>query len=274
MKKFLLIILILTAGINAEGKTTYIPTYVNKLFIIDERRMDSITNYQRILEYNTDDGLVSFSILQQCVTPELVKEIKRMKRAEGWASVAAGFSAFSAGLSQGQLYSGRVNGYTVRNYIESSNTMNNAISLAESAHENSRELMDLLVDVMIRNNSEKEILISDMDKGFTWFVMPKSDIVLSLQKDETTSLRVSSVNPLDEKVRYVNMLSANKMKKYDVSLETDDYWYLENISSARRAFRYYEKKEGGYLKINKESMSVEEFISEEEFKVIKKESSK
>ena len=110
MRKWILLLLLVT-GLNAVAKTTYIPAYFNTLVILDNGKVDSVQNYQRILEYDTEDGLVSISILQQYVTPELVKEIKQMKRTEGWASVAAGLSAFSSGYSKGQMYSGRVTGY-------------------------------------------------------------------------------------------------------------------------------------------------------------------
>ena len=269
MRKWILLLLLVT-GLNAVAKTTYIPAYFNTLVILDNGKVDSVQNYQRILEYDTEDGLVSISILQQYVTPELVKEIKQMKRTEGWASVAAGLSAFSSGYSKGQMYSGRVTGYNVRNYIESRDNMNQSIYLAESANATAESLMELMVDVLIRNNSEKEILINDMERGLTWFVMPKGDVIIPAQKDESMNLRISSVNPLDEKIRYAHFLSTSKMKKYDLKHETDSFWYVNNNLSARKTFHCTDDNNEGYLKIDKETMYTI-VISEDELKNIKKE---
>ena len=269
MRKWILLLLLVT-GLNAVAKTTYIPAYFNTLVILDNGKVDSVQNYQRILEYDTEDGLVSISILQQYVTPELVKEIKQMKRTEGWASVAAGLSAFSSGYSKGQMYSGRVTGYNVRNYIESRDNMNQSIYLAESANAAAESLMELMVDVLIRNNSEKEILINDMERGLTWFVMPKGDVIIPAQKDESMNLRISSVNPLDEKIRYAHFLSTSKMRKYDLKHETDSFWYINNNLSARKTFHCTDDNNEGYLKIDKETMYTI-VISEDELKNIKKE---
>ncbi len=269
MRKWILLLLLVT-GLNAVAKTTYIPAYFNTLVILDNGKVDSVQNYQRILEYDTEDGLVSISILQQYVTPELVKEIKQMKRTEGWASVAAGLSAFSSGYSKGQMYSGRVTGYNVRNYIESRDNMNQSIYLAESANAAAESLMELMVDVLIRNNSEKEILINDMERGLTWFVMPKGDVIIPAQKDESMNLRISSVNPLDEKIRYAHFLSTSKMRKYDLKHETDSFWYVNNNLSARKTFHCTDDNNEGYLKIDKETMYTI-VISEDELKNIKKE---
>ena len=269
MRKWILLLLLVT-GLNAVAKTTYIPAYFNTLVILDNGKVDSVQNYQRILEYDTEDGLVSISILQQYVTPELVKEIKQMKRTEGWASVAAGLSAFSSGYSKGQMYSGRVTGYNVRNYIESRDNMNQSIYLAESANATAESLMELMVDVLIRNNSEKEILINDMERGLTWFVMPKGDVIIPAQKDESMNLRISSVNPLDEKIRYAHFLSTSKMRKYDLKHETDSFWYINNNLSARKTFHCTDDNNEGYLKIDKETMYTI-VISEDELKNIKKE---
>ena len=154
MKKGLLFSICLLIGIGVQAKSTYLPQYDNRLVVIDNGKVDSVSNYRSMLEYTTDDGLVSCCVLQQIVTPELIDQIKKMKRAEGWASVAAGFGALSAGFSMGQLYSGRINSFYVRNYIESKNIMYSSLALADAANESTKDLMDLMMDVLIKNNSD------------------------------------------------------------------------------------------------------------------------
>lgn len=269
MKKKILFSICLLIGIVVQAKSTYIPQYDNRIIVIDNGKVDSVSNYRSMLEYATDDGLISCCVLQQIVTPELIDQIKKMKRAEGWASVAAGFGALSAGFSMGQIYSGRINSFNVRNYIESKNIMYSSLAIADAANESTKGLMDLMTDVLITNKSDKEIIISDMDRGLNWFILPHSEWVIPLQKDEEYNLRISSINPLSENVRYIQILSTNQMHKFELSLETDTYWYVPNHHIVRRAYHYPNNITGGYMRINKQTMEAE-YVSEEDFKVIKK----
>ena len=269
MKKGLLFTFCLLTGIGVQAKSTYIPQYDNRIVVIDNGKVDSVSNYRSMLEYSTDDGLVSCCVLQQIVTPELIDQIKKMKRAEGWASVTAGFGALSAGFSKGQLYSGRINSFNVRNYIESKNIMYSSLALADAANESTKDLMDLMMDVLIKNNSDKEIIVSDTDRGLNWFILPHSEWVVPLQKDEEYSLRVSSINPLSENVRYIQILSTNQMHKFELCLETDSCWYVPNHHIVRRVYHYPKNITGGYMRINKQTMEAE-YVSEEDFKVLKK----
>lgn len=268
--KCLFLILFGVCTLSSYSKGAYIPFYDNKIIVIDNGKVDSVTNNCYMLDYSTGDGLVKISIFQQVVTPELIKQIKKMRRIQGWASVAAVSGAFSSGISLGQLYNGRVTGYNVRNYIESNRIANTSASLADEAGRNAEDLSDLLVEALISNNSDKEILVNDIEKGLTWFIMPHTEMVLPLEKNDDTCIRLSSVNPLDENVRYFQILPKNKLLKYEVELETDSFWIVPNTIITREDFHSNVKEKGGYLKIDKVSMQTD-FVTDDDFNKIKKE---
>lgn len=260
---------ILLASLSAYAKTTYLPSYDNKLIIIDGGKVDSIESYRRTLDYTTSDGTISCSVVQQLVTPELVKDIKRMKRIAGWSAAAGALSAASSGISGAQLSTGRGSGYDVVNYINMRENTAQSINQAADASAKADELMELLIELVVKNNSDKEILVNDMNTGQNWFVLPNSWTYISIRKDENISLRVSSVVPLNENVKYFHIVSTSDVRKYDLSLETDSYWYIPNQYTPRKKFHCTEKTTGGYIKIDKESMQGT-IISEEEFKKLKK----
>ena len=101
--KHLFSLLLFFFALQVQGKTTYIPSYDNRLIVIDNGKIDTIENKQRVLSLPSQDGAITCSLVQQVVTPELVKAIKSAKSAAGWAMVAAGFSAASAGYSLGRM---------------------------------------------------------------------------------------------------------------------------------------------------------------------------
>lgn len=268
MKK-LIFIFLLVSTICIHAKTTYIPTYDNKIIVIENGQIDSVVNQSRTLQLSSKDDLISCIIAQQVVSEDLVKLIKRAKSAAGWAAVAAGFSSASAGFSQGQMHPGRVNGYTVSNYINSRESAAASMAVSADATAQAEELKTLMVDLVVTNNSDKEMLITDMDRGLVWFILPHNGVTLPLAKDEECHFRISSCSPLDENVKYINVLSTSTLEKYTIGLETEMFWYVPISEKVKKGLRFDSSAKEGYIKINKETMVMVP-ITSEEFKEIKK----
>lgn len=267
MRKFILIIFCFFSLI-VSAKTTYIPTYANKLILIDNGRIDSIMNQQYLLSNMSQDGLISCAIVQQVVSPELVKSIKKAKSAAGWAVVAAALSSASAGYSEGQMNSGRTDGYTVSNYVDARELTRESLAESAGAKALANDLMTLLADLLIKNNSEKEMVVTDMDRGLVWFVLPHSEISLPLDNGEECHFRISSCAPLDENVKYVNATANSTLEKYTVGLETDMYWYVPLNEKNKKSLGFTTDWKSGYIRIDKETM-VMVAINTEEFQTIK-----
>lgn len=57
---------------NIQAKTTYIPTYDNRLLLIENGEVDSLTNKSHSLVMSSKDGLITCTLAQQVVSQELV----------------------------------------------------------------------------------------------------------------------------------------------------------------------------------------------------------
>lgn len=77
--------------------------------------------------------------------------------------VAAALSSASEGMAQSQMNSGYNKGWAMQNYVDARENTN--ASLATSAEAQAEDLKTLLLELVVRNNSQKEMLITDMDRG-------------------------------------------------------------------------------------------------------------
>ena len=266
--RYFLPFLFLFLALQAQGKTTYIPSYANRLILIENGKIDTTDNQQRVLARSSQDGAITCSLVQQVVTPELVKAIKSAKSAAGWAMVAAGFSAASAGYSIGRMNSRPVDGFMVSNYVNAHELTGASLDYSASAMAQAEDLKMLYVDLLVKNDSEKELLITDMDKGLVWFVMPHNEMALHLSKGEEGHFRIAPCGALDENVKYVNAVATSTLEKYTIGLETDLFWYIPMSEKAVQNLNFPTYIKGGYIRVDKESMRMKA-LSEEEFRTIK-----
>ena len=268
-KKFLLLTMFACSfAIHIQAKTTYIPTYDNRLLLIENGEVDSLTNKAHSLMISSKDGLITCTLAQQVVSQDLVREIKRAKSSAGWAMVAAALSSINEGIAQNQMNNGYNKGWAMKNYVDARDNTNASLAASADAKAQAEDLKTLLLDLVIKNNSQKEMLITDMDRGLVWFVLPNCEVRLPLLKDEECHFRISSCNPLDENVKYINALGTSTLEKYNVGLETDISWYVPISSKALKELRFETDQRNGYIKIDKETMAMC-VISEEEFKSVK-----
>lgn len=255
-------------AINIQAKTTYIPTYDNRLLLIENGEVDSLTNKSHSLVMSSKDGLITCTLAQQVVSQELVRDIKRAKSAAGWSMVAAALSSASEGMAQSQMNSGYNKGWAMQNYVNARENTNASLAASADARAQAEDLKTLLLDLVVRNNSQKEMLITDMDRGLVWFVLPNCEVRLPLLKDEECHFRISSCNPMDENVKYINALGTSTLEKYTIGLETDISWYVPISNKALKSLRFETDQQNGYIRIVKETMAMS-VVTEEEFRVIK-----
>lgn len=266
--RYFLPFLFLFLALQTQSKTTYIPSYANRLILIENGKIDTTENQQRVLSRPSQDGAITCSLVQQVVTPELVKAIKSAKSAAGWAMVAAGFSAASAGYSIGRMNSRPVDGFMVSNYVNAHELTGASLDYSASAMAQAEDLKMLYVDLLVKNDSEKELLITDMDKGLVWFVMPHNEMALHLSKGEEGHFRIAPCGALDENVKYINAVATSTLEKYTIGLETDLFWYIPMSEKAVQNLNFPTYIKGGYIRVDKESMRMKA-LSEEEFRTIK-----
>lgn len=268
MNRLILTLVAYLFAVSVQAKTSYIPTYHNRLLLIENGEVDSVANKAHSLVMPSKDGLITCTLAQQVVSQELVREIKRAKNAAGWAMVAAGLSSASAGFAQGQMNTGYNRGWAVQNYIDARESTEASLAASANARAAAEDFKTLLLDLVVRNNSQKEMIITDMDRGLVWFILPNCEARLPLLKDEECHFRISSCNPMDENVKYINALGTSTLEKYTISLETDFSWFLPINNKTVKGLGLETSQQTGYVKIDKETMDMT-IISEEDFKSIK-----
>ena len=204
--------LIFFVVLSTYSKTTYIPTYLSYLHIVTGIDTLAVTNNLDTLELAEPEGMFMMRIDQEDVTSEKVKAIKRMKAAKGWATFGAVMGGVSTAFSRNSLQ------YMVRSAYTSS-----AARLATIFAEGAKEEQSLDIIVWIDNTSDGELMVCDMERGLTWWILPRQSMQLKLNNPDASQLRIS--DPQSHRVRYTTVLAGNKVTKWDIELETDDYWY-------------------------------------------------
>ena len=268
MKRIALLAAFVALVMTSHAKTTYIPTYSNRIIVIENGQIDSLVNQRQILQMDSKDNLITCSLVQQVVSGDLVKAIKQAKRAAGWMAVASGLSAGGSTFSEVQMFRGRPKGGEIVGYVEGRQLSGELAASSSEAYAQAEELKTLMVDLVVKNNSDKEMLITDMDRGLVWFVLPKQETVLPLAKGEEGHFRISSCAPLDENVKYINASAYSNLEKYTIALETDLFWYVPISERVKRMLGFDNPMEEGYIKIDKESLKMSA-VTPDDFKEIK-----
>ncbi len=209
---FLLICLATT-----QAKTTYIPTYRSYIHIVTEGDTVSTTGNLTWTELKDGGGMFEIGIEHEEVTREKVKAIKRAKAAAGWATFATVMSGVSTALSDNSL----------QYYVRSENTRITA-ELADMYAFNSKEEQTLGVSVWLHNTSRKELMVNDMERGLTWYIMPGEEREFKLHNPDAASLRISDTK--NDNVRYVMATGGSTVRKYNISWEDDDCWITDNYT--------------------------------------------
>ena len=211
MKKKLFSLLLLTLCLGGHTKTTYIPMYRSMIRI--EQGNDTIfdTNKKISLELASGDGMFRVSVNHEDMTLEKIKEIKRSKAAAGWMGFAAVMSGVSTGMTRNPFL------HTIRMY--------NAIAISELADIytfNAEATQILGVEAAIDNTSSEEIIVSDMERGLTWYLKPHTSLYLPMLNPQLLELRVSDL--FHKSVKYVTIGAGSTSKKIDIEWEDEEYW--------------------------------------------------
>lgn len=230
------------------GKTTYIPTYLSYIHIVTNGDTISTTGTYSELELQEPTGLFRIWLDHEDVTHEKVKAIKRAKRNAGWMTFSAVLSGVSTAFSNNTLQ------YMVR----STNTKVLA-TLAEFYRAKSNADQTLSIDMWIENTSNKELMVCDMERGLTWWILPNQQMKMRLNNPEAASLRISDAK--SENVRYTNVLTGNKIRKIEVTYEDKDFFIfpvykMNEIHNESNLIKYVCISKADFTETN---MTAEEF---------------
>lgn len=252
-----LFVLLLHFSLSVVSKTTYIPTYRSYIHIVNGNDTVSVSNNLSELELSDANGMFTIRIDQEDVTKEKVKQIKRSKFAAGWMTFAAVLHSVNTMFSKNTLQ------YCLRR--------TNAILATEIAAmyvQDAKGSELLKIDVWVDNTTNQELMVNDMDRGLTWYILPNHSLQLSMNNPDLSRLRISDVN--SNWVRYVNAIAGSRVKKWDIGLEDDECWMV-CIFAPPKGVEATDVI--GYRKVSKIDYSKRE-ISIDEFLEYKKENKK
>lgn len=213
MKKALSIIFAAMVALSASAyKTTYIPTYRSYLHILNGGDTLAVQNNLDTLELADPAGMFILRIDHEDVTKEKVKAIKRRKRAAGWMTFAAVMTGISSAFSNNNFQ------YFIRN-----ESFHLTTDLASMYSVKAKDEQQLEIDLWVDNTSGGELMVSDMERGLTWWVLPHSSVMIKLNNPEASQLRIS--DPQSKTVRYASAMAGSRLTKWDIDYETDDQWF-------------------------------------------------
>lgn len=205
-------------AIPAKTKTTYIPTY--RSFIqIKQNMTDSIFAESKLgrLDLTAQDGSFSITLVHEDVDKQKVKAIKRAKAAAGWMTFAALLSGFSAGFDATYYNS------SLLTYVEMRRTENYAV-LSDILHNNSKGEQRLTIEFFIDNLGSEELMVADMARGLTWYILPHTSMQFSLPNPGIERLRISDLQ--HKSVKYADIVGGSYVEKEVVAWEDDNSWIV------------------------------------------------
>lgn len=200
----------LLVTMTVSAKSTYYPTYRNYMHIITGIDTISIANDIDTIVMQEPSGMFALRIDQEEVTKEKVKEIKRSRFAAGWAVFSSVMSSTSSVFSDNNL----------DRMVRRQNAMI-AADLAQYYLHKSENLLE--IDFWLDNISNEELMVCDLERGKTWWLLPKQTIHVKFNNPDVSQLRISDAQ--NRTVRYVLVAAGNSVTKVNYDLETDEYWY-------------------------------------------------
>ena len=212
------ILFILVLSLTIQAKTTYIPIY--RSFIqIRQGETDSVmdNNILGKLDLMAPDGSFSISLVHDDLDKKKIKAIKRSKAAEGWATVAALLSGFSAGYDAAYYNNALVT------YLEMRRTENLAF-LSGYLHDvaNAEERLD--INYFIDNLGDEELMVADLARGLTWYILPHTSMQFPMANPGIERLRISNLNHTS--VKYADIIGGNSVQKVTLEWEDENCWIV------------------------------------------------
>ena len=265
------LLLALMCCLPAVGKTTYIPTYRSYIHIVNGGDTISVDGNLSELEITEANGFFTIRIEHEEVTKEKVKSIKRAKAAAGLMAFSTVMSGVSTAFSNN----------TLQYYMRSTNERLTA-ELATMYAGNADHEQLLAIELWIDNPTDSELMVNDMERGLTWYILPKQSMNLKVNNPDAACLRISDVR--NSFIRYVSAVAGSSVKKQEVDWEDEDCWIMgvykqtlpKNPTPADAIYTARKPRPDGFLgyrRISKIDFTESE-ISEDDFRAYKKKKKK
>lgn len=212
MKRIATIIMIAVASVaTVQAKKTYIPRYATFIGITEPGQEPVMLS--NIMMENTvqpASGMFTLSVYHDDMTLEKLKTIRRNKAAAGWYGFSASLYSVSAVMSD--------------NVIDRfANTLNAEFAATLSAiHSANAEVASVLgIEVEIDNTSGGEIMVNDMERGLTWYVLSRQSLTLRMSNPDIAQIRISDGE--GRHPHYATIGAGSEMKAMNVVYEDEGF---------------------------------------------------
>lgn len=153
------------------------------------------------------------------------------------------FAAIMSGISAG--LDATYNNNALTTYIGMRRTENTAV-LSGFMHDVANAEQRLTIDFFIDNLSEEELMVADLARGLTWYILPHTSMQFSLANPGIERLRISDLHHTS--IKYADIIGGNSVQKEIIEWEDDDCWivrryedrsYEDDKSSSFQITRYF-----------------------------------
>lgn len=215
--RILICFILLAISSHVSCFAEYIPTYANYIQIVDGNDTIFNRNCLEDLEMISQDGSVIVSVQQEIVDKVKIKDIKRARRQKRLAVAAVVLRSIHMVLNP------------IRNKHELLHYINDCFALRTDVHflavakanEASEKILD--VEFIVENITDKEIQVSNVESGLTWYVLPQGALHLKASNPDVANLRIANTDPFNMAVKYVFIAAASKVENKSVKFEDDEY---------------------------------------------------
>lgn len=207
----------LTCATCIGAKVSYLPHYFTHITMEDSTIIvrDSTTTNDMLI--SPPDNRFTLIIAHDSLTPERIKNIKRLKATRTLSAIAMIAGTISTSLAP--LSSN--NQWMMNNWgLSATATGTYGYILSTTAL---NELEKLPISITIENNTEQEMLVNDMVRGLTWYIRANNAITLYVGNPEINALRVAYVGANPQPI-YILAQTVNYLERAYIEYEDEDCW--------------------------------------------------
>lgn len=211
MKRIFAIIIAIASVATVQAKKTYVPRYATFISITaPDAESVTVSNIKMENTVQPASGMFSLSVYHDDMTLEKLKTIRCNKAAAGWYGFSDALYSFSAAMSDNVID-------RFINYVNA-----DFAATLSAIHSANAEVASVLgIAVEIDNTSGGEIMVNDMERGLTWYVLPHQSLTLRLGNPDMARLRISDGE--GRHPHYATVGAGSEMKSMNVVYEDEDF---------------------------------------------------
>lgn len=211
-----------------KAANTLIPNYFSYIAIEDGSDIVSDSCIVSELSLQPTDKRFSIAVLQDTVSKDRIKSIKRQRAAYALSVTSAILGAASSVVSVSLTPLSAVSALWQSASYSNGLAITGASSyFAIASKQNIAKLKSLPVTILFSNNTEQEMCVNDLNRGLFWFVRPMSVLSVEVGNPETNNFRIAYADYNNPQIAYATIQTVNYLEDVSIIEENKDYWVYE-----------------------------------------------